>query len=434
MMELYVYGIVYTILYVILCKMFIEIFARKRFQNANKNFFLTLVFVLLECMVSVFFSEQVVFKQVVIIVFGVFFSCYFFQLKLWKGFFLFLLYQGLCFATDYGLLITSQNVIPNTSANNLASSTMSLLMGTVSQMLVFCVILILRGYFENENLDILTKFEWARFSVFPIFSIISIIAIFVNFGEITGVKQKNILLCIAFGMLSMNILVFYLIYGILVREIQINENKIFLERAKSETEIYRQVSRNYENQRKREHEYKNEMMLISSLIGLKEYEKVKSVIEEFSNNSFCRINCIDTNNIIINAILNAKYEETREKDILFVLKFNDLSGLNIKDRDIVIILSNLLNNAIVASEKCKDGDKIVKIKIWEDDTSVVISVINTYLIPPIFVDGKYKTIKKDKSSHGIGIENIKDTINKYNGTCAIRYDDKYFYFVIFIPK
>ncbi len=37
-MELYVYGVVYTILYVILCKMFVEIFAQKRFQKVSKNF------------------------------------------------------------------------------------------------------------------------------------------------------------------------------------------------------------------------------------------------------------------------------------------------------------------------------------------------------------------------------------------------------------
>lgn len=307
-------------------------------------------------------------------------------------------------------------------------------MGSVSQMLVFCIILILRRYFENENLEVLTKSEWVRFSVFTVFSIISIIAIYMNFGDINSVKQKNILLCIAFGMLSMNILVFYMIYGILVRELQINEDKIFLERVKSETEIYRQASINYENQRKREHEYKNEMMLISSLIGLKEYDKANSVIEKFNNKSSCRINFIDTNNIIINAIINAKYEEMKEKDILFVFKFNDLSALNIEDRDIVIILSNLLNNAITASEKCKDGDRVIKIKIWDTDKKVIISVINTYFTLPIIENGKYKTTKKDETLHGIGIDNIMETINKYNGTSAIRNDDKYFYFVIYIPK
>ena len=273
-MELYIYGVVYTVLYVILCKMFIEIFAKKRFQNNSKVFFSIVSFVLLEYIVSIVFSKIIVLKQILIIILGGFYACYYFKLKLCKGFFLFLLYHGLCFATDYGVLIVSQNFISNASTSEIVSSNMSLMMGSVSQMLVFCIIIILKKYIKNENLEVLTKFEWIKFSVFPIFSIVSILSIYINFNEINSVKQKNILLCIAFGMLSMNIVVFYLIYGILVRESQINEDKLFFERIKSETEIYRQASKNYVDQRKREHEYKNEMMLISSLIDLKEYDKV----------------------------------------------------------------------------------------------------------------------------------------------------------------
>jgi len=432
-MELYIYGVVYTVLYVILCKMFIEIFAKKRFQNNSKVFFSIVSFVLLEYIVSIVFSKIIVLKQILIIILGGFYACYYFKLKLCKGFFLFLLYHGLCFATDYGVLIVSQNFISNASTSEIVSSNMSLMMGSVSQMLVFCIIIILKKYIKNENLEVLTKFEWIKFSVFPIFSIVSILSIYINFNEINSVKQKNILLCIAFGMLSMNIVVFYLIYGILVRESQINEDKLFFERIKSETEIYRQASKNYVDQRKREHEYKNEMMLISSLIDLKEYDKVRFVIDKFCDKSSCGIHRIDTNNIIIDAIINAKYEEMKDKDILFVFKFNDLSALKLDDRDIVIILSNLLNNAITASEECKNGNRIIKAKLYKYDKKIIISVVNTYSTIPIMEKEKYKTTKKDEDLHGIGIDNIMQAVNKYNGTCVIRHDYQYFYFVIYIP-
>ena len=128
-MELYIYGVVYTVLYVILCKMFIEIFAKKRFQNNSKVFFSIVSFVLLEYIVSIVFSKIIVLKQILIIILGGFYACYYFKLKLCKGFFLFLLYHGLCFATDYGLLIVSQNFISNASTSEIVSSNMSLMMG-----------------------------------------------------------------------------------------------------------------------------------------------------------------------------------------------------------------------------------------------------------------------------------------------------------------
>lgn len=432
-MELYFYGITYTVLYVILCRMFVEIFAQKRLRNVRNDFFSIFFFVLLEYVVSAVFSKIIVLKQILIIILGGCYVCWCFQLLLCKSFFVFLLYHGLCFAADYGMLIVLKNFISNASTSEIVSSTMSLMVGSASQMLIFCIILILKKYFKNENLEVLTKSEWIRFSVFPIFSIISIIAVYMNFSGINNVKQKNILLCISFGMLLMNILEFYLIHGILVRESQINEDKIFFERIKSETEIYRQAFKNYENQRKREHEYKNEMMLISSLINLKEFDKANSVIEKFCTKSARCINRIDTNNITINAIINAKLEEMKEKNILFVFKFNDLSALKLEDKDVVIILSNLLNNAITASEGCKNGNRIIKIKIWKYNNKSIISVVNTYFTRPITMNGKYITTQKDENLHGIGIGNVIQTVDKYNGTCAIKHDDKYFRFVIYIP-
>lgn len=67
--------------------------------------------------------------------------------------------------------------------------------------------------------------------------------------------QKNALLGIAFGLLVMKLIVFYLIGDIMKRESQIRENRIVLERVKHETGMYRTISENYEKQRK--HEFKN---------------------------------------------------------------------------------------------------------------------------------------------------------------------------------
>ena len=45
--------------------------------------------------------------------------------------------------------------------------------------------------------------------------------------------------------------------------------------------------------------------------------------------------------------------------------------------------------------------------------------------------GRYRTTK-EKVLHGAGIDNVKDVVNKYGGTCVIRHDKEKFYFVIYI--
>ena len=56
-----------------------------------------------------------------------------------------------------------------------------------------------------------------------------------------------------------------LINDILKREVQITENRLLLERVKNETGMYRTISENYDKQKKREHEYKNQLALIAAL-------------------------------------------------------------------------------------------------------------------------------------------------------------------------
>ena len=135
----------------------------------------------------------------------------------------------------------------------------------------------------------------------------------------------------------------------------------------------------------------------------------------------------------MNAILNSKYQEAREKGIVFVVKINDLSNLRIEDEDIVLILSNLLNNAIEASEQCEKP--VIKMKFVKDEHQIIISVANTYSREPVIEGNRYITTKTEEADrHGIGLENIKETVEKYDGSCVIRHDDKNFKVAILIDN
>ena len=132
------------------------------------------------------------------------------------------------------------------------------------------------------------------------------------------------------------------------------------------------------------------------------------------------LNSIQSNNVIVDAVLNTKYEEISQKNITFILKINDLSTLHIRDEDIVIILSNLLNNAIEACEKCI-GKKIIKLKFVAEDENVIISVKNTYEDSIVWKGDRIQTTKVCESDeHGIGVTNIIDTIKKYEGSYVIQ--------------
>ena len=144
-------------------------------------------------------------------------------------------------------------------------------------------------------------------------------------------------------------------------------------------------------------------------------------------------NVINTNHVIINAILNTKYQEAISKNIVFVFKVNDLSKIVIDDEDMVVILANLLNNAIEACEKCEEK-KTIKLKFVIEENLIVLSVKNTCSNLIIYSGNEIKTSKKDEPEmHGIGIKNIIQIVEKYNGEYVIKNENNEFSFSIIIP-
>lgn len=228
----------------------------------------------------------------------------------------------------------------------------------------------------------------------------------------------------------------FAIVGLFIQSIKkqknIVESEAVLARVKNEISLYRSISDNLEKQKRKSHEYNNHMAAIKGMLEqgqIDELQKYVSVIVEKEKKLPAEINTYHT---IINAILNTKYDEIKQKDITLIMKVNDLSGITMSDEDIVVLLSNLLNNAIEACEKSKE--KMLKLKFVIEDEQIILSVKNSIAELPTSVDGQLVTSKVDKEDcHGIGMKNIVDVIEKYSGRYVIDYDQQWFTVSMIIP-
>ena len=136
--------------------------------------------------------------------------------------------------------------------------------------------------------------------------------------------------------------------------------------------------------------------------------------------------------MIVNSILNTKYQEAISKHIVFVFKVNDLSRIGIDDEDLVVVLANLLNNAIEACEKCEEK-KIIKFKFMVEDELIILSVKNTYNQPLVYDNDEIRTSKTvEPEAHGVGIKNIIRIVEKYEGEYVIQHNEMEFYFSLII--
>lgn len=434
-MFVYIQSVLVVLLEILCCKIFFESFGSKRKADAffvNVAGIAALIF--LTYFMAVFLDKYLILKEMLIILATALIMFGLLNISLLKAVILSALFQGLVLLVDYFVLLLNVAVFQSTVVIEQVYYVQGSLLVVLGKAILFLIVLLISRSIGRKSSAVLLDSEWLRFLFFPIFTICTLIALVLTSGSIHNQETNDLFFVIAFGLAGMNIVVFYLMNDILEREIQLRESKIFEMQVKNQTDMYRSVSENFDNQRKKTHEYKNQMMCIDALIEKREYGELEAYVQNICGKLNRELDAINTNHVIVNAIMNTKYQEALSKNILFVFQMNDLSALKISDEDIVVILANLLNNAIEACEKCK-GKRIIKVKFVIEDENVILSVRNTHENNLVFRDNDIQTSKEtDMEEHGIGIRNIIQTIEKYGGSYVIRPDENEFYFSIVIPQ
>lgn len=342
------------------------------------------------------------------------------------------LFQGLLVTVEYLAYFIVQILAEDVTNMNTKEELLSRLIAAIDLILLFIIILALKRRFQKYKNWLMRDEEWIRFIIFPVLSLMAISGIIKAFNNIDDADQMRVLYMIAFGLVIMNFFVFYLLDDIVKKSEVIRESEIYSVQSKNQLEMYNMLAENLDRQRSRTHEFNNHLLCINALVKNQKYEELKEYISDICQNSQIDENVINTNNVMVNTIINIKYSEAVGKGIVFVVRVNDLSKINIKNEDLVILLSNLLNNAIEACEKC-ENKRVIKMKFMIENEDIILSVKNTYNEPIIKRGESFVTAKKEKSDHGIGIKNVIKVVEKYKGTYAIQNKTEEFMFSIMIP-
>lgn len=182
----------------------------------------------------------------------------------------------------------------------------------------------------------------------------------------------------------------------------------------------------YSEQRKLSHDYKNKLVTIKALIDEGNINAAREYTDTLLEKLIYQSKIISTNSDIIDALLNSKYYLCRKKSITMQFRIDDLSHIPLSNDELIVILSNALDNAIEAS--AKTGNPFIKLKI-ENNEIFVISIINS---SNDVVIKNNSVIKKHSLEHGYGLENIKSLVEKYHGNLALDYKDSCFQLTIII--
>lgn len=216
-------------------------------------------------------------------------------------------------------------------------------------------------------------------------------------------------------------------------------NRIVLEKQiGSMQEHMTEIERVYSGIRSMKHDMKNTLSIVLRLAaekGESENEELQAYLSEL-NRTFDSLDFrFKTGNSVIDTLLNMKYHEALrivpdlQMDVKKLLLPCDLV---IQSYDIGIILGNALDNAIEACRKLKEKEPeaktFIRLSSFRKEKLLIFKIENSFdgTLKRKRQTGLPETDKADKKVHGIGLANIKNTAEKYQGTMDFKIGDRVF--------
>ena len=428
---------------------FLSFCQAKQPENRIKKVVLFFILSISMCVAAMCFTDSFWMKEMLEIILITIFMLFFFYESVRKILFISIIFQGILICMDFFAVVIDSSIIQQRDETVPFSQ---MLLVILSKLMLFTIVIIINRVYGKKRTSEIRESDWIKFSVFPVFSICMIACLISSSKFIQQSGQSNLYWIIAFGLLAMNVVMFFLLKDIVKREEKMSENRLFAVDARNKIELYKKIMDKTKKQQSLSHEYKNQLACIQALSSRKKYDELDEYLNTICESVRHDTDFIDTNHTIVNAVLNEKFHDAMNKNILFIFKINDLSSIWLDDNDIVLLLSNLLNNAIEASEKCEASlaneknmrsrtksvsecvrKKRIKFKFVLDDDELILAVKNTYE-GIVGYHENYIVSTKDGDAHGYGIKNVIRIIKKYNGEYNITYEDGEFSFVIIFPK
>ena len=179
------------------------------------------------------------------------------------------------------------------------------------------------------------------------------------------------------------------------------------------------------------HDFINKLIVLKNELECENTENAIRNIDEIIQNSNEGEVISHSGNKCVDALINVKYAMAREKGIQFELKIFIPEDLPINQCDIGVVLGNALDNAIEATEKCKESKRTISIIMGVKKEALVLVVKNPYEnMLKKDKEGNLLSTKEEFHKHGYGITSIQRVAEKYHGDIIIEDEDGQFVLTI----
>lgn len=269
---------------------------------------------------------------------------------------------------------------------------------------------------RKKQASSLTGFQWViQLSCFFISFLISTLLWNISRGQ---AETSPYFLMIFLLIAALNILLYILMNKMQRDNVTKEEYALVKANLEAQQNFAVETRERYSEMKTLRHDVKHYLSTAAELISDGQHEKAKSYIENVINEKInSAVIGVNTGSAVIDAVINRRLAICAEKKIE-VKCLIDMQFVSENDIDVSILLSNLLDNAIMGCTNSEDPE--IELFIGKKKSFTYITVKNSIFGSVLKNNPDLKTSKPDKTVHGFGIKSINNIAKKYDGSADFK--------------
>ncbi|MEG0077101.1 MAG: GHKL domain-containing protein [Erysipelotrichaceae bacterium] len=281
-------------------------------------------------------------------------------------------------------------------------------------LLLFFSILTIK-YFKYID-DYISSAEY--FLLFISFIVIKFIFISIEMILYLNFTNDYLIILTIYCLILLTILIFALFYRISTHRSSYLKGQFEIQLLNNQIRVSKELQKSQSELLRIRHDIKHILTLIDTTsISLPNQNLLSKFTDKYKkdiNDLFAPFN---TSEETLNNVLNIKYLEALENNIDIVSNVSIDEKISIDEDDLFILLSNLLDNAILHI----GSEKKIRFALHSESNYLNISISNSIDNANFDINSIQKT-----EFHGYGIQTINTIIKKYKGEILFESDDSFF--------
>ena len=246
-------------------------------------------------------------------------------------------------------------------------------------------------------------------------------------------RKANILLeVISVGMVVTAIYIGYSVYIINKKNTELAKYEILEMQNQEKERRIQEIKRAEFRENQLIHDYKNHCMCIQNLLEKKHYEEaIQYLSEVMGQQVWNKREYIHTDNDTLDALINSKIGCCEAKEIpIYFMILGDMK--NIRKMEMMVILFNLLDNAIEASELESKEKRGIEVELHCSNSVMEIFIKNNITYSVLLRNPQFWS-NKEQRGHGIGHLSVEASVDELNGVIEYYEEQGQFCAHVFVP-